>query len=117
MSAAWESLHLAAQELASFYNIKQRLIVAFSKHLAELDPQELPKDLRAEFLSISRQMTCVRPLRGETAIAATVRKMSAEEAGECAQRIVGLLGYAGVGRGASAAARPRTVVSLYSSDA
>ena len=117
MSAAWESLHLAAQELASCYNIKQRLIVAFSKHLAELDPQELPKDLRAEFLSISRQMTCVRPLRGETAIAATVRKMSAEEAGECAQRIVGLLGYAGVGRGASASARPRAVVSLYSSDA
>lgn len=117
MSAAWESLHLAAQELASCYNIKQRLTTAFSKHLAELDPQELPKELRTEFLSISRHMTCVRPMRGETAVVATVRKMSVEQAGECAQRIVGLLGHVGGGRGTSASARPRAVVSLYSSDA
>lgn len=36
-------------------------------------------------------MTAVRPLRGETAVAATVRKMSLDEADECAASIVGLL--------------------------
>ena len=117
MNAAWESLHLAAQELASSANIKQRLTAAFSKHLLELDPAELPKESRGEFQSIARQMTCVRPLRGETAVAATVRKMSVEEAGECAQRIVGLLGHFGGNRAPSASARPRPVVSLHSADA
>ncbi len=117
MNAAWESLHLAAQELASSYNIKHRLTTAFSKHLSELDCRQLPKELRGEFQSIARQMTCVRPLRGETAVVATVRKMSVEEAGECAQRIVGLLGHFGGNRAASATARPSPVVSLYSADA
>lgn len=117
MNAAWESLHLAAQELASCSNIKQRLTIAFSKHLADLDPQSLPKESRAEFQSIARQMTRVRPLRGETAVAATVRKMSVDEAGECSQRIVGLLGHFGGNRASSPTARPRPVVSLYSADA
>lgn len=115
MNAAWESLHLAAQELASCQPIKQRLISAFSKHLADLDPAGLPKELRGEFESISRQLTHVRPLRGETAVAATVRKMSVEEAGECAQHIVALLGNGN--RISAAAGRPRPVVNLFSADA
>lgn len=117
MNAAWESLHLAAQELASYSNIKHRLTAAFSKYLSDLDPQELPKESRSEFLSITRQMTRVRPLRGETAVTATVRKMSVEEAGECAQRIVALLGHFGGNRATAGSARTRQVVSLYSTDA
>jgi hypothetical protein len=37
-------------------------------------------------------MSCVRPLRGETAEQATVRKMSDREAGNLAVRIVNMLG-------------------------
>ena len=37
-------------------------------------------------------MSCVRPLRGETAEQATVRKMSDLEAGRIAMRIVNMLG-------------------------
>ena len=37
-------------------------------------------------------MSCVRPLRGETAEQATVRKMSDIEAGRVAMRIVNMLG-------------------------
>lgn len=117
MNAAWESLHLASQELASCSNIKQRLITAFSKHLEELDAQQLPKEMRGEFQSIIRQMTCVRPLRGETAVVATVRKMSVEEAGACAQRIVGLLSRLGGSHSAAVPARPQAVVSRYAADA
>lgn len=92
MSAAWESLHLAARELASAACIKQRLKDAFSKHLKDLDAEELPRDLREQFRTLYARMTCVKPLRGETAVCATVRKMSNDEAADCAGSIVDLLG-------------------------
>ncbi len=115
MSAAWESLHAAAQELASQDHIKQRLTVAFSKHLCEMDQSELPSALRLEYQSLAARMTCVKPLRGESAVAATVRKMSNAEAGECARRIVGLL--KAFLPSSALAMRTRPVVSLYTADA
>ncbi len=92
MSAAWESLHLAARELASEAPIKERLKKAFSKHLEHLDAEQLPRELRQRFRELHAQMTCVPPLRGESAVCATVRKMSNDEAGECARSIIDLLG-------------------------
>lgn len=117
MNAAWESLHLASRELASYSHIKQRLIIAYSKHLEELDPRQLPKEVRAEFQSIRRQLTCVRPLRGETAVAATVRKMSVEEAGACAQKIVALLGQSGGSHATAAPTHLQPVTSRFAADA
>ena len=52
----------------------------------------LPREIRDEYTSLSSAMCCVRPMKGETAIQATVRKMSDSEAGGCAVRIVGMLG-------------------------
>jgi len=92
MSAAWESLHLAARELASEAPIKQRLKIAFSKYLEHLDVDELPRELRQGFRELHARMTSVPPLRGESAVCATVRKMSNDEAGECARAIIDLLG-------------------------
>ncbi len=92
MRAAWESMHLAAVQLADSSPIKHRLVVAFSKYLCDLDSGELPREVRAEFDSLRRDLTRVTPLRGETAVMATVRKMSNEEAGRAAQRIVRLFG-------------------------
>lgn len=92
MSAAWESLHLAARELASSDSIKQRLTNAFSKHIANIEPEDLPAELRGRFRDLHARMTAVRPMRGDTAVCATVRKMSNEEAAECARTIVDLLG-------------------------
>ncbi|TAK50725.1 MAG: hypothetical protein EPO25_18635 [Gammaproteobacteria bacterium] len=89
--AAWESLHRATVELAKAHSIKQRLMDAYSRHLKELAPAELPGSIRADFESLCQRMTEVRPLRGETAVAATVRKMSVDEADACAVRIVALL--------------------------
>jgi len=51
----------------------------------------MPSALRGDFESLHRRMTEVRPMRGETAVAATVRKMSLDEADACAARIVALL--------------------------
>ena len=116
MKAAWESMHLAAVQLADAAPVKHRLVVAFSKYLAEMDAAELPRSVRGEFEALRRDMTCVPPLRGETPVIATVRKMSNDEAGRTAQRIVRLLAALNE---EAVAARPRNgmVVQLYGAEA
>jgi hypothetical protein len=56
-----------------------------------VDQEQLPKEIRDEFSSLTSGMCSVRPLRGETAIQATVRKMSDAEAGLKATQIVNML--------------------------
>ena len=90
-AAAWENFHKATLELAKSAGLKQRLTDAFSRHLQDMPASELPAEMRSDFESLCRLMTQVSPMRGETAVAATVRKMSSEEADACAQRIVALL--------------------------
>ena len=92
MSSAWENFFAATAILASAGPIKHRLIQAYRTHLAGLEQEELPKEIREEFCSLSNCMSCVRPMRGETAEQATVRKMSDIEAGRVAMRIVNMLG-------------------------
>jgi len=90
-AAAWESLHKAALELAKPSPLKQRLIDAFTRHLLDLPPYEVPGDLRQDFEALRLSMTRIRPSPGESPVMATVRKMSIGEADACAARIVGLL--------------------------
>jgi len=90
-AAAWEYFHKATLELAKATALKQRLTDAFSRHLQDMPPAEMPGSLRADFVALCQRMTKVSPLRGETAVAATVRKMSLVEADACATRIVVLL--------------------------
>ena len=90
-AAAWESLYKATLELAKPSAQKQRLTDAFTRHLLDLPTHEMPGDLRQDFEALRLSMTRVRPLQGESAVAATVRKMSIGEADACAARIVALL--------------------------
>jgi hypothetical protein len=92
MSSAWEHLFAATAILASAGPIKHRLTEAYRAHLESLDQDELPKEVREEFCSINSCLCRVRPMRGETAVQATVRKMSEMEAGTIAMRIVNMLG-------------------------
>lgn len=92
MSSAWENFFAATAILASAGPIKHRLIEAYRMHLAGLEQDELPKEIRDEFSSVCKCMSCVRPLRGESAEQATVRKMSDLEAGRLSMRIVNMLG-------------------------
>jgi hypothetical protein len=117
MSAAWELIHLAVVELADSSPIKQRLVCAYSKFLGELDSAELPRGARGEFDSIRTELTRVTPCRGETAVAATVRKMSNEEATGCARRVVQLLNLAQTEVLVAPARSSRAVVSLFSAEA
>ncbi len=90
-AAAWENLHKATLELAKSTALKQRLTDAFARHLQDMPASDMPGELRADFESLCRRMTQVSPQRGESAVVATVRKMSLDEADGCATRIVALL--------------------------
>ena len=90
--SACGKLHAATLELAKGTSLKQRLAVAFSKHLREIEVAELPAALQEQFIAIRNGLEAVRPLPGESAVQATVRKMSAAQADIYAARIVDLFG-------------------------
>jgi len=92
MNSAWEHFFAATAVLASSGPIKHRLAEAYRTHLEGIDQDELPKEIRDDYSTLSTCMRRVRPMRGETAIQATVRKMSDLEAGDVAVKIVNMLG-------------------------
>ena len=80
-------------ELVRSTPIKQRLICAYRRHLASLPAEDqFPSEVRESFGQVMRSLRGVQPLRGEDAVAASVRKMSNQEADECAALIVEIFG-------------------------
>lgn len=90
MSNHLDRFHAAVSALAGHGNIKQRLIVAFEEHLANIDGDEVPIAVKQSFADLRKMMSGVEPLNGEGRIRATVRKMSVIEADECAQKMIDL---------------------------
>jgi hypothetical protein len=90
MNTAWEQLEGAALLLARSGAIKDRLADAYRKHLAFVDADDLPDALRAQFGACHTALTRERPLRGEDAVRASVRKMSNQEVEELAAAVVRL---------------------------
>jgi hypothetical protein len=88
MSTTLEQLEGAALALARSGTIKDRLTDAYRKHLALMNAEELPPPVREEFLACQDALTRERPLRGEDAVRATVRKMSDREANDIASSVV-----------------------------
>lgn len=91
-----DRFYAALTVLAGHGHIKQRLTKAFEDNLIEIDEDELPIALKQSFADLRQSMNRFPPLNGESAICATVRKMSPEEASECASQIVAL--YRDLGR-------------------
>ncbi len=92
MISAWEHLHFATLELVRSTPIKQRLIAAYRRHLVSLAEDQLPNEVRLSFSQVMRSLAGVQPLRGEDAVTASVRKMSNQEADDCAGLIVEIFG-------------------------
>ena len=90
MSTTWEQLEGAALSLARSGPIKDRLAEAYRNHLAHVRAEDLPEALREDFRACHDALTRERPLRGEDAVRATVRKMSGTEADELACSVVRL---------------------------
>jgi len=92
MISALESLQFATQELVRSTPIKQRLISAYRRHLADLQEEQLPVEVRELYGRMIRSLNGVPPQRGEDAVTASVRKMSNQEADDCAALIVEISG-------------------------
>lgn len=92
MLTAWECFHFATLELVRSTPIKQRLICAYRRYLASLRDDDIPSEVRESYAQVMRGLCGVQPLRGEDAVAASVRKMSNQEADECAAQIVEIFG-------------------------
>ena len=87
-----ECFHAAVTVLAGHGHIKQRLIKAYDENLSSINVEDLPQSLRQAFADLRQQMYSVTPLKGEGAISASVRKMSFNEASDCAAQVVNLFG-------------------------
>src|SRR5882724_6819056 len=114
MVNTWECFHSAALELVRSTPIKQRLVAAYRRHLASVPEDQLPNEARESFDHVLRCLRGVQPLPGEDAVAASVRKMSNQEADECAGLIVEIFGL--MSRVHVAPSRPNAVVQLHSVD-
>jgi hypothetical protein len=114
MVNTWECFHSAALELVRSTPIKQRLVAAYRRHLASVPEDQLPTEAREPFDQVLRCLQGVKPLPGEDAVSASVRKMSNQEADECAGLIVEIFGV--MCRINVAPSRSTTVVQLHSVD-
>lgn len=92
MTNPFDRLHAALTVLAGHGHVKQRLTRAYEDNLVDIDEDELPIAMKQPFADLRRLMHQVAPLKGESPICASVRKMSLEEASECAAQIVSLFG-------------------------
>jgi hypothetical protein len=91
MSTAWEKFQGATLSLTRSGSIKDRLTDAYRNHLSDLAEEELPLAIREQFHKVRCSLTRERPLRGEDAIRASVRKMSSHEAENIAETVVQML--------------------------
>jgi hypothetical protein len=80
MSRVYDRLESATLLLTRSGAIKDRLDGAWRQYLATLEPDDMPRELRLQFLELTSTMQRERPLRGEDAVRATIRKMSNEDA-------------------------------------
>jgi len=92
MSYHVDHFFAAVSVLAGHGHIKQRLMKAYEDHLGEISEDELPVAAKQAFADLKHQMYRVAPLKGESPISASVRKMSVGEASECAASVVTIYG-------------------------
>jgi hypothetical protein len=88
MSRVYDRLESATLLLTRSGAIKDRLSGAWRQYLSNLEPEDLPRELRLPFLELASAIQRERPLRGEDAVRATIRKMSNEDAERHAAHIV-----------------------------
>jgi len=88
MSRVYDRLESATLVLTGGGSIKDRLNGAWRQYLANIEADDVPRELRLQFLDLTAAMQRERPLRGEDAVRATIRKMSNEDAERHAAHIV-----------------------------
>jgi hypothetical protein len=92
MSYHVDKFFAAVSVLSGHGHIKQRLISAYEDNLTSVRDDDLPAPVKEAFADLTDLMHRVAPLNGEGPICASVRKMSVDEANQCAQLMVDLYG-------------------------
>ena len=80
----------AVRDLVGDGPIKQRLALAFGRHLEELVIPDLPEPLRGQFAALHDALHSAEPIGREGRLNVSVRKMSFAEAAAHAETIVEL---------------------------
>jgi len=83
-------LRAAVLQLIGAGPIKQRLCEASLRHLSDIDPGRLPREVAEHFQELMDSLSTVPAAGGLGRIGATVRKMSDQEAAACAVRVLDL---------------------------
>lgn len=83
-----DRLFSAARTLIGDGPIKQRLVSAYLEYLEALREEEIPEPIRPKLLSLRQALTAVVPTNGESAVQASVRKMSPLDAQRYATSIL-----------------------------
>jgi hypothetical protein len=91
MSNQVERFLTAVTVMAGDGHIKQRLIQAYEDNLQAIECDDLPLAARQPYADLRAMLQSVSPLNGEGAVRATVRKMSANDAEQCARLMIELL--------------------------
>jgi len=91
MSNHANRFYAAVSALAGHGRIKQRLVKAYEENLAVIEVEDLPIAVKQSFADLRHMMSRADSVvKREGRICASVRKMSVEEADECAQKIIDL---------------------------
>ncbi len=91
MSNHVNRFYAAVSVLAGHGRLKQRLVKAYEENLAVIEDEDLPIAVKQSFADLRHMMNQVDPvMKREGRIRASVRKMSATEADECAHKMIDL---------------------------
>ncbi len=90
MSNQVNRFYAAVSVLAGHGYIKQRLVKAYEENLAVIEEEDLPIAIKQSFADLRHMMSRVDPVKAEGRIRASVRKMSVEEADQCAHKMINL---------------------------
>ncbi|HEY5624155.1 MAG TPA: hypothetical protein VIV14_10375 [Gammaproteobacteria bacterium] len=85
-----ERFEAAVSTLVSEGSVKERLAMAYSEHLDDLESGELPQALRDRFDELHAALHAVTPTGNEHCVRATIRKMSPIQARQHARTILAL---------------------------
>jgi hypothetical protein len=122
MDSALDLLQRATTTLAQGGSVKERLADSYARYLIQIDVDELPESVSDDFIALCAAMRREQPQPNESAIRASVRKMSNEEAARFAAQVVSMFAIAArnagvmpvrrLARGTSSA----PIVKLFSTD-
>jgi hypothetical protein len=109
MASLSERLEAAAFALAGCEPIKDRLAIAWSAHLSDLEARDFPRDVRDEFEELFKALSRERALAGDTVLKASLRKLSTAEASRYAKLIVRTYGHVAAMKSSQVQILPRAV--------